>query len=74
MQTALADIGIWRTLSRLTDTSHELGFLVRTPALSKGRSKSTYGLKVRGEGEDSIFVGNYYRKIGTRIKTKPTFQ
>ena len=53
----------------MTDTSRELGFLVRTPALSKGVARVYMAPKSKGSGRLNI-----YRKVRTRIKKKPRFQ
>ena len=53
----------------MTDTSRELGFLLRTPALSKEVARLHMAPKSKWGGRLSI-----YRKVGTRIKIKPRFQ
>lgn len=56
---------------QVTDTSHELGFLVRTPALSNGRSKSTHGLKFRGRERTRYLQAIIIGRQGQGLRQSP---
>lgn len=66
----LADIGTRRTLSRCQTPAIILGFWSGHQYLVSEIARVYTAPSSKGWG-GLIFVGDYYRKVGTRIRTKP---